>query len=388
MVMTRPRICQLLHGMTVGGAEVLADRLARNLSARYEMVFACLDQIGELGQQLQSDGYRVECLNRNSGVDLRCAWRFARFLRRERIDLVLAHQYTPFFYSMTGRLFGKSRPIVFVEHGRALPDYPRPKRMTFNRWMVRKEDRLIAVGKDVRRALIENEGLPADRVEVIYNGVNLEPFVADDLERTRVRAELKIDPKAFVIAQVARLDYLKDHLTAVRTMAKVVETTPNAVLLLVGEGEERQAIEAEMAKSSLQNHVRLLGLRSDIPRLLNASDAMLLTSISEGIPLTLIEGMASRLPIVSTNVGRISEVVKEEQTALLAPAGDADLLAQHLIQLARDPELGRKMGQLGYQSAHECFSEEVMHAQYERLFEEVLGIQSSPITTGKACAPV
>lgn len=359
--------------MTVGGAEVLADRLARKLSGRFETVFACLDDIGELGEQLRSDGFQIECLGRSSGVDVRCAWRLAKFLQKQRVDLVVAHQYTPFFYSMTARMLGRNRPIVFVEHGRALPDYPRPKRMMFNRWMVRGYDRLIAVGADVRRALIENEGLPAERVEVIYNGVDLNPFQPNDSQRLVVRRELGLDSAAFVIAQVARLDVLKDHLTAVRTMKFVVDTNPEAMLVMIGEGPERTAIEAEIETLGLQKNVRLLGLRKDIPQLLSATDAMLLTSVSEGIPLTLIEGMAAELPIVTTDVGGIREVVSENETALLAPAGESRLLAKHLQQLSGNVVLRKQLGEAGSRLAHEKFSEEAMHAHYTRVYDEVLG---------------
>ncbi len=369
--MSHPKICQLLHGMTVGGAEVLADRLARRFSDRYEMSFLCLDRVGELGEHLRRDGFEVECVGRGTGIDVGCMWRLGRSLRKGGVDLVVAHQYTPFFYALAARGCGIGRPIVFVEHGRFLPDYPRRKRMLFNRLMVRKRDRLVAVGQDVRRALIENEGLPAERVEVIYNGVNLEPYEDCAATRDEVRRELGLLPDTFAIAQVARLDYLKDHLTAVRAMDRLCSAIPHAVLLLVGEGPERPAIEAEITQRGLSDRIRLLGSRSDVPRLLGAADAMLLTSISEGIPLTLIEGMAAGLPIVSTDVGGVREVIVPDETALLAPAGDEQILAAQLQRLANDSRLGARLGTSGKHRAQERFSEPVMHAQYAEIFEQV-----------------
>ncbi len=384
--MPRLHICQLLHGMTVGGAEVLADRLARRFSNQYEMSFVCLDQIGELGEKLRRDGFSVECVERGSGIDVRCIWRLGRLLRKKRANLVVAHQYTPFFYALAARKVGRTCPIVFVEHGRFLPDFPRRKRILFNRAMVRRSDRLIAVGKDVRRALIENEGLPASRIEVIYNGVNLQPFAKSSVGRLEVRTEWNLDDSAFVITQVARLDYLKDHLTAVRAMSILVERVPSAVLLLVGDGPERTAIEAEIARCNLRHHIRLLGSRSDVPRLLNACDAMLLTSISEGIPLTLIEGMAARLPIVSTDVGGVCEVLDSNQSALLAPAGDAAAIATQLERLAGDAELRSKLGEAGSQRAAQHFSEERMHELYASVFAEALqGSPKSQVHSQAAC---
>ncbi len=370
--MALPKICQVLHGMTVGGAEILADRLARQFSDCYEMTFVCLDEIGDLGENLQRDGFSVDCMHRGSGIDLRCMWRIAKNLRKQQVDLVLAHQYTPFFYAMTARCIGINRPIVFVEHGRFHPDYPRRNRMYFNRRMIRHRDRLIAVGNDVRRALIANEGLPAERVEVIYNGVDLEPY--DRVRKTReaMRRELGVALEKFVIVQVARLDYLKDHRTAVRAVELLRSTRPNAMLLLVGEGPEREEIEMEIRTRNMSGHVRLLGARSDVPQLLGAADAMLLTSISEGFPLALIEGMAAGLPIVATDVGGVQEVLKADETGFMARAGNEREIASQLESLMDDSSLRARLGAAGKRRSRELFSEPVMHAQYDRVFSEVL----------------
>lgn len=368
----KPTICQVLHSMTVGGAEVLADRLARQFSDSYEMTFLCLDEIGELGRELQADGFSVSCLERKPGVDIGCTRRLAQQARAMHADIILAHQYTPFFYTAASRFWGGGPPIVFVEHGRAVPDYPRPKRKLFNRCALGRHDRVVAVGKDVRRALIDNEGLSPERVDVIYNGVDMTPISDLKNQRSAIRNELKYDEQDFVIIQVARLDYLKNHLTAIRAMLELVSSLPVARLLIVGDGPERAKVVDEIETLSLGEHVQLLGLRQDVPRLLNCADVMLLTSISEGIPLTLIEGMAARLPIVSTDVGGVSEVVKDGVTGFLTPPQSPEQLAKKLSQLASDASLCRTMGEEGEQVAQEKFSEQVMHAQYATLFSEVI----------------
>ncbi len=373
--MIEKTICQVLHGMTVGGAEVLADRLARQLSDRYRFVFACLDEEGELGTALRGDGFAVHVLGRRSGLDWRCARSLARFLRAEKVDLIHAHQYTPFFYTLGARFFGGSVPILFCEHGRFHPDYPRRKRMLFNRLMLRRDDRVVAVGEGVRQALIDNEGIPAQRVEVIYNGVHLAPFRERTGARASVRGELGLRDDEFVVAQVARLDYLKDHLTAVRTIERLVGQGASVKLLLVGEGPERAAIESEIERMKIGERIMLLGTRKDVPAILSAADACLLTSISEGIPLALIEGMAAGLPIVSTDVGGVSEVVEHGTTALLAPAGGDRELAEALLKLENDAELRARMGEDGERRAEEVFSEEAMHAGYVCVYEQMMSCE-------------
>ncbi len=139
---------------------------------------------------------------------------------------------------------------------------------------------------------------------------------------------------------MARLDYLKDHSTAIRTIEEVAGRCPHARLILVGEGPEWGAIESLVRQRDLGGNVRLLGQRGDVPRLMAASDVVLLTSISEGIPLTLIEAMASGLPVVSTRVGGVAEVVADGQTGLLAPSGDAGAGRAHLLPRCRSRPSG------------------------------------------------
>ncbi len=369
----RPTICQLLHGLPIGGAEVLADRFVRCLSDRYRFVIALLDQVGTLGEALAADGYTVCHLERKPGLDLGCARRLTRFVREQNVDLIHAHQYTPFFYALTSRLFRSRVPVVFTEHGRWHPDYPRRKRMVFNHLMTRRRDRFLGVGQAVRKALIDNEGLPAERVEVVYNGINLAPFESPTSDAAAVRGELGLSEEDFVIIQVARLDGLKDHPTAVRTMAHLVPAVPHAKLILVGEGPERAKIEPLIRELGLGEHVKLLGARRDVPRLLFAADAFLLSSISEGIPLTIIEGMAARLPVVSTDVGGVREILGDPPVGLLAPSGDDEKLAEALTRLAKEPALRTKLGEQGCRRAFDMFSEQTMHARYAEIFDEVIG---------------
>ncbi len=368
----RPTVCQVLHSLHVGGAEVLAARLARRLRDDYRFVFACLDGVGTLGDQLLDEGFPVVRLGRRPGVDWRCSRGLARLLRRERVDVVHAHQYAPFFYSLAARLLRRRPSVLFTEHGRAHPDRPSRKRLVANRLLLRRGDRVVGVGEAVRRALIANEGFPARRVEVIYNGIDLTPFERPAPDRAGVRAEMGVGPDDFVVLQVARLDPVKDHATAVRAAARLSRRHPNARLVVVGEGEQMEAIRDAVRRNEAGDVVRLLGLRTDVPRLLGAADAFLLSSVTEGIPLTLIEAMAARLPVVSTNVGGVAEVVEDGKTGLLAAAGDDADLAEHLARLAGDTALRHSLGRAGRARALAVFSEVQMHAQYDRLYREML----------------
>ncbi len=263
-------------------------------------------------------------------------------------------------------------PILFTEHGRHQPDYPRRKRMVFNRLMLRRRDRVVAVGEAVRQALIVNEGIPPQRIEVVYNGIETERYAGRPGEREEVRRELGLAPDQLVVFLVARLDYLKDHATAVRALARVVREVPAARLFLVGEGPEEPAIRAQVEQLGLHDSVRLLGLRKDVARLLQGADVFLLSSISEGIPLTVIEAMCAGLPVVCTRVGGTAEVVEDGRTGILTPSGDDGAIAAAILRLQGEPDLRRRMGERGRERARELFAEEMMVRRYEVLYEEML----------------
>lgn len=366
-------ICQVLHSLNIGGAEVLAARLARGLQGEFRFVFACLDEAGAMAADLQREGFAVAHVERRPGIDLACQRRLARFWREQQVDVVHAHQYTPFFYSMIARRWRRNPPVLFTEHGRWFPDFPRRKRILFNRLLLRRSDRVVGVGESVRRALIENEGIPPGRVAVIHNGVETAHFSGEGIDPGEVRRELDLEPDALVLIQVARLDHLKDHLTAVRTLDRVAAHRPDVRLVLVGEGPERAAVEAEIDRRGLRANVRMLGTRRDLPRLLHAADLFLLTSISEGIPVTLIEAMAASLPIVSTDVGGVPEVVEDGATGLLAPSGDDAQLAGAVLRLADDPGHRRAMGEAGRRRAETRFSQDAMHDRYAATYREMFG---------------
>lgn len=377
----RPVICQVLHSLDIGGAEVLAAGMARELSARYRFVFACLDdEVGVLGKEFEERGVPMRVFDRQPGIDWKCSFRLASFFREHKVQIVHAHQYTPFFQSMLARLAYRRPPIVFTEHGRHFPDSRSAKRVAVNRVLLRSDDRLIGVGESVRKALVDNEGLPEHRTETIYNGVPLERFLAikcDESLKQAVRAELEIGANEFAIIQVARLNALKDHATAIRTIKRLRDSGVPAKLILVGDGEERPQLEQLVAKNQLVDAVVFLGARSDIPRLLAAGDAFLLSSISEGIPLTLIEAMGAGLPIVSTDVGGIPEVIEHGVSGLLAPARDDEQLASHLRMLWQHPNRKTELAEKGVLRATENFSLENMHRQYVDVYESFLSRSAS-----------
>ena len=367
----QPTVCHVLLTLVTGGAEMVAARLARSLRGEYRFLFVCLDRIGELGEQLRNEGFPVHVIGRRPGVDWRSALQLGSFLRRERVDVIHAHQYGPFFYSVTARLLHRNASLLFTEHGRFHPDYRSRKRVVYNRLLLERRDKLVGVGESVRQSLIDVEGMPADRVGVIYNGIDLDEFVPS-AGRNDVRQSLGISDDEFVIIQVARLDPIKDHATALAALDRLRLRHPRVRLVLVGDGPQASAIREIVDQRRLQNHVIQLGLRNDIANLLSAADAGLLTSHSEGIPLALIEAMAVGMPIVATAVGGVPEIVQRDVTGFLTQIGDSQALADALSRLCENPALCKRMSVLGRERAKSVFSQTRMDEDYRGAYAELL----------------
>lgn len=373
-----PTIAHILHRLDAAGAELVAVELAQSLGSRYRFVFFCLDTAGALANRIRQLGMTVHQLGRRPGIDWNVGAHLADLLAEERIDLAHAHQYTPFFYAALARLLPRVRryrgPIIFTEHGRHYPDRRKLSHVLGNKLLLRRDDAVTAVGQFVRQALIAREGIPASRVRVIYNAPPLRHQLAATpaSARSSVRAELGLKADQPVIVQVARFHPVKDHATAIRAFARVHAQCPEAVLLLAGEGPLRPDMEALVRQENLSPHVVFLGVRDDVPRLLAAADVFLLSSLSEGISLTVLEAMEAGLPIAATDVGGNGEAIVHGQTGLLSPRQDATALAANMLALLRDPALRRRMGDAGRARLGAQFNRQRMIEAYEGLYAGLL----------------
>ncbi len=373
----RPTIGHVLHQLNRAGAEMLAADLARKLRDRYRFIFLCLDGIGALGEELAAEGFTVVELDRKPGIDWKVANRLRTVVKQQGIHLLHAHQYTPFFYASCSRRFSVLPPILFTEHGRHYPDQRKPKRVLANRWLIKPHDRVTAVGRFVKQALIDNEGIAEGRIKVIYNGIDPDAFPPAGAEsRKRARQIIGVDDEVPLLMQVARFHSVKDHATAIRAMAQVAAGFPQAKLCLIGEGDERSHIEALVSELDIRENVIFMGARADVAALLPAADVFVLSSLSEGISVTLLEAMATGLPIAATEVGGNPEVVEHEETGLLSPRQDNEALAMNLMSLLDNADRRRAMGNKGRARLLETFTQERMHQQYTQLYSRLLGMDA------------
>ncbi len=366
------KVCHVMHTMGVGGAEVLISNMIRRGSPEVEFCVVLLDEMGPLGDQLAGEGIEVRCVGRRPGVD----WRLLGDLKKTFIelapDLVHCHQYTPWFYG--GWAAARSKlPVVFTEHGRHQPDRPRVRRILFNRYLLRRTGAITAVSGSIKRALVENEKLPADRIRVLYNGIDHHRFFADEAGRRRMRDELHLAPDELAIGHAGRLMSVKNQAMLLRALARLRDLRPDLEwkALLAGKGPLEEELRRLHAELELGERVVFLGQRRDVPELLRAFDVFALSSFSEGTSVTLLEAMATELPVVATRVGGNPELIEEGVNGYLTPNDDAEAFAQALARMD-DPALRRRMGQAARSKVLERFTEEGMVEGFLSIYRDLL----------------
>jgi glycosyltransferase involved in cell wall biosynthesis len=210
---------------------------------------------------------------------------------------------------------------------------------------------------------------------VIWNGVPLELFSPRGTleEQAKLRQKLGLEEDRLMVACVARFHPVKDHATLLSAWPTVVKEHPEAVLLLLGEGEERSRLEEQVKREGISSSVRFMGARQDVPDFLHCVDVFALTSLSEASPLTLLEAMACECPSVVTDVGGNGEHVTHGVEALLAPRGDHVAVASHLNRLLSDKELRRTMGLAGRKRVESQFSLVDCLERYGKVYERLAG---------------
>lgn len=366
------RVGFVMHWMRVAGAEMLVDRMIRDLGSQIVPTVICLDEIGPLGEQLRREGIEVVCVERRPGRDFRAAWRIAKLVRSRQIEILHAHQYTPFFYSAIAQLLGGWRArLVFTEHGRHFPDHVSSLRRFANRHVFsRFPDRINAVCQFSADAVRDLDGFRRRPIQVIYNGVDPNEF-RPAADRPALRRELGLSPDRKYVVTVARFHPIKDHRTLLTAFARVAQHLPEVDLLLVGDGPLRAELEAQCRELGIADRVQFWGVRRDVARILQAADLFVLPSISEAASLTLLEAMACGRPVVVTDVGGNPEIVREGVDGLRVPRGDSVAMAAAIERLAGDAEQGASFGASARQRVCDVFDQSSAIRQFARLFEEL-----------------
>ncbi len=364
----RIRVLHVVWSMAVGGAERVIALLATHADpVRFESLVACLNEPGTLAEELRQAGISVFAMHKRGPLDMRAFWRLRRLIRTQRVGVVHTHLWGA---NVWGRLAAWSCgvPVVTTEHN--VDSWKSPRRLALDRLLLPITGAFVAVS-DAVKVFYALHGIPQARIEVVRNGIEVEQFPAS--RRSLLFDELGWPEHAPAFASIGRLAVVKDHAAFVDAMAEVLVRCPEARGLIVGEGPLRAQLQARIEARGLVGRVVLTGVRQDVPEILRGCRALVLPSTREGLPMVVLEAMASGVPVIATAVGGLSEVIEDGRTGWLLPH-DAHLvarLAERLTALAGDAALSARVGAAGQAVVRERFSVQAMTRSYERLYAQL-----------------
>jgi len=305
-----------------------------------------------------------------NALDVPSAQAIARFVRKLEIDIVHAHMardYPIAAFAVRGKPHAK---LIVTRH--VLFRMNRLQRSILNR-----AARVIAVSEAVAAGLRASKVVSDDRLTVVHNGIALDRFETRRSGRSELCRNWKLPEDSLLVGSVGELNSLKGHEDFVAAAALVVQELPHTRFVIAGEDyspgkKNLERLNKLIADLKLDDKVRILGWVSDIPSLLGALDVFVSASLTESFGLSIVEACASGVPPVATETEGAREIIRSGESGLLVPLNDPGRLATAIIQLLKEPELGRRMGECARRDAHERFDLQRMVDATENIYSESL----------------
>ena len=369
----RITVLHFSNALARGGAEEHILTLLRGLDrSRFRPLLACTPEVArKLAGDLPHDVLVTTlCLRRPR--DLSAARTLSRLIRRERVAVVHSHLfYSSLFASPIARLAGVPL-VVETPHIRERWRHGVKGKYTVDRFVGRFVDQYIAVSEANRRYLIEEKGLPSQKIVVIHNGCDVRRFNPDHQAPQGLRESLGFGPSDPVVVMVGRLEEQKGHRILLEALPAVRQHFPTVRLVCVGEGALREELEHRVRESSLQGHVHFVGQQRNVRDWLALADMTVLPSLFEGLPLAAIESLAAGRAMVATAVDGTPEVVIDGATGLTVQPGDPVPLAEAISRLLGDPMLREKLALAGREWVLQKFGQERQIERTEALYHLAL----------------
>ena len=316
-----------------------------------------------LHQKASEAGLPVLPLRMKSEFDLGAIFRLSRAMKRRQCRL--AH-----FHDAHGLAVGAAAarradvPLRFISRR---VDFPLKKSFFSRRKYTKDVDAIIAISEGVKKVLLDS-GIPSSLIHVIPSGIDFSPF-EEVTSRDFLRREFSFAQDDYLVGIVAALEDHKGHTYLIQASQILREQAPKVKIIVVGTGSLRMELDRQAHEIGVDDIVFFLGFREDVPRILASLDLFVLSSHREGLGTSLLDAMASWLPVVATQAGGIPDVVIHQKTGLLVPPRDPVALAQAILTLYRDQELAARFGQQGHEVVHQMFSAEAMAEKIINLYE-------------------
>lgn len=367
-------VLHLCSSLGMYGAENVILSLAREMRAsRYDPIIGVFENAQnphtELATEAQKSGIQSVIFPCASRFDLKAILLIRNYIIKHKIALIHPHGYKSNFYGWAASLFTTTRRIAtchnWTHTSKVLDVYSHA-----DKFLLHGFDAIVTVSDAVRQELLRR-GISGKKIFTIYNGVCLERF-RYNLKGDDLTCELNIPSRCKVVGTVGRLSSEKGLSYLLAAGRTVLTNFPDTVFLIVGEGPIKSDLMKECSSLGIEKHVIFTGGRNDVEKLYSAMDIFVLPSLNEGLPMSLLEAMASQKPVISTGVGAISHVIDHGKNGLLVKVGDVADLAAAIESLLKDPNRAEGLAHNGCERVAGHFSSGAMAGSYLRLYDEVL----------------
>lgn len=368
-MIAQPKVAHVVLSLQPGGLERLVCTLVSSpVLATVPTIIVCLDEPGVLAPVVETAGCRIVMVKRRAGLDVGLIGRLARVFKQEGVTVVHTHSLDPMLYAGWAAWFTSVSVRIHTQHDTWLRTYNWKDRLKF-RVASTVFHKIVGVSQDTTRAF-GLYGISSQKAVTILNGIEEKKFSRKQMEanQTTIESTHGCTKREWVVGSVARLSPEKGihHLLHAHAILRLRGLPIR--LVLVGEGPQRRDLEMLSRTLGISTTVEFMGYQEHVETFLSTFDFFALPSITEGIPLSLLEAMAHGLPIVATNVGGIPEIVVHQESGLLVPPGQPEALAQALEQLIQDPGEAERFAKNAEYRIRERFGMTAMSEAYQHLY--------------------
>lgn len=354
--------------MRIGGTEQVIKNLIDGADTNeFENSIFCIESpVGPFGKMLIDKGINIHSEARDQGFDFQMVKSIRKYIREHKIDILHCHQYTPWVYGTMAAMLSKTK-VVFTEHGRFYPDSSTWKRKLVNPILNLFTDSVVAISEATKQALVEYENIPKRSIDVIYNGIA--ELKVDNEKVEQLKTSLNLDEKKIILGTIARFDPIKNHKMMLKAFANISNQHTNAVLVIVGDGDERTNLENLVDELSIKDKVIFTGYNPNPQHYLAMMDIYLLSSFSEGTSMTLLEAMSLGKPCIVTDAGGNAEIIKHKENGLVTGNDNLEQFTDCCSLLIADSEKQKFYGEAGRNIFDKNFSLNNMRNLYRSLYE-------------------
>jgi glycosyltransferase involved in cell wall biosynthesis len=372
--MNKKKVLQLISSIGFFGAEnVIAELVTELATSEFEPIIGVIRNLKnphlELVDFARKNNIESVIFEAQRQFDLQAIASIRNFIKGNNVDIVQTHGYKSDFYGIFAALFENVHLLAtchpWIKTSRRGKAYAK-----IDKLLLKKFSRIVAISDQVKKEILD-AGIPDNKISIIDNGINLHRF-EEQFDTKEIRKQFGIPLESQVIGTVGRLDLEKGHHILLEAAKIVIQKNPSTFFVIVGDGYLKNDLTSRAEELKIEDHILLPGTLKEIPKILSVFDIFVLPSLTEGLPMALLEAMAAKKPVIASRVGAIPKVIIDYETGILIKPGDVNELSNGIIDLLRDKDKANLIVKNAYNKIVQEFSSNRMAKQYINIYENML----------------